>query len=484
MINNLPALQIILPLFGGLLSALSFRKNIAWVISCTTILVNSIVVFYLLIDDASSISYVFGGFEAPVGIEYRLDNLNLPIILFINITLLFLLIFGKQLIQLSVLDYLAAERQHFFYAALLFAHTGYVGMLSSNDMFNIYVFIEISSLATYVLMAMGRSSKALVGAFDYLVMGTIGATLILIGIGFLLYLTGSLNISDIKYILSQNSQGNNNITIIAISFFLCGAILKTAFFPMHFWMIRAYNSVPPIILTYIAAISSAIGIYIIVRFVHFSIDIKLIQASFNVFILPMSFATIVICTFFAMNAKNIKTIIIYSTCSQIGYIFLLLTVEEYFKVMSLLIFFDALNKVALFTLLAHIQHRVVNLNISNFKALQFTKAQYVFIFMSLMFSAGLPLSSMFLLKIKIFEAMLKRQMILSFIVITISSVFALLYHLKIIKCLFFTNKDSGIATIKTNMSGFYLIVICQFLTMIYFNQIIGCFNEYSKSILV
>ena len=159
-----------------------------------------------------------------------------------------------------------------FYSLLLFAHAGYLGVLSTNDLFNFYVFIEISSLATYVLISKGKEPKALIGAFDYLMLGTIGATLILISIGFFFAITGSLNIADISNILQINYGSNVagstklHLLIIAIVFFLTGAILKMAFFPLHFWMMRAYSATAPFVLTYVAAISSLLGIYMIMRF--------------------------------------------------------------------------------------------------------------------------------------------------------------------------------------------------------------------------
>ena len=111
----------------------------------------------------------------------------------------------------------------------MFAHTSYIGIISTNDLFNLQVFIEISSLSTYVLMSTGGNPSAVIGAFDYLMRGTIGATLILIVIDFILNQTGSLNISDIHQRL--NGLYDPKIVIAAINFVLIGVLLKIAFFP-------------------------------------------------------------------------------------------------------------------------------------------------------------------------------------------------------------------------------------------------------------
>ena len=369
--KHIPALQVLIPFFAALLSTISFNRFVSWAIATTSIAFCFALSIYAMDFAREGISYAFGGWDAPIGIEYRIDILNQPIIVFINGVLLFFLVFGGELVRRTITNYMDDKGQHIFYSLLLFAHTGYLGVVSTNDLFNIYVFIEISSLATYVLMSKGKNPRALIGAFDYLMLGTIGATLILIGIGFFLALTGSLNITDVGKILTQH-YSNSKIVTTAIVFFLSGAILKMAFFPMHFWMIRAYSSAPPFILTYTASISSIFGVYIILRFMHFTINGELLQESIASVLRPIAMFTIVICTFLALGSKNLKKIIIYSTASQIGYIFLLMTIWPARNLLFQLLVLDAINKIALFTIVAHLQNKVESLDFENiqFKDIQ------------------------------------------------------------------------------------------------------------------
>jgi multicomponent Na+:H+ antiporter subunit D len=150
--QHLPALQVLIPFFAALFCALTFHKFSSWVIASLAIAINLIIGIYAVPILKDPIFYAFGNWHAPIGIEYRLDHLNQPIIIYVNAILLFFLIFGKQLINQTITKYIDNTKHHMFYSLLLFAHAGYLGVLSTNDLFNLYVFIEISSLATSVLI--------------------------------------------------------------------------------------------------------------------------------------------------------------------------------------------------------------------------------------------------------------------------------------------------------------------------------------------
>ncbi|MCC8368566.1 MAG: cation:proton antiporter [Rickettsia endosymbiont of Oxypoda opaca] len=434
LIQHFPSLQILLPFAGALLIILTFhRLFIARIIAIICIFANFILSIYgFTIIDAGQISYTFGGWKPWVGIEYQLTSFNQPIIIYLNLVLLFFLVFCRNLIEDTVTKFISDKRKSLFYSVLLFAHTGYLGMVSTNDFFNLYVFIEIASLSSYVLMAQGNNPKSLVGAFDYLIMGSIGATFILIGIGFLLSFTGSLNMLDV----ATRVQGyyNSRIVIAGISFFLIGAILKTAFFPLHFWMVRAYTATAAVILTYLAGISTIIGIYIIFKFSRLVLNYDEIAASLTNFIRPIALFTIIIAPYFAYKAKNLRTIIIYSGLTQIGYAFLLLITTEGETILPVFLLVDSLNKIALFLITAY--------NETYGEVIQSKTSWRSVVIVSIICSTGLPISPLFIIKINIFDLLIRQNLWLDFIIILISSVGSLFYHYKIVKILFWERKSS------------------------------------------
>lgn len=466
-----PALQVVIPFFVALFSAVSFNKTYAWLLAVIGAFLSLIISLCILLNlNDSAFIYSFGGWQAPIGIEYRLDYLNQPIITFLNAILCFFLLFAHKLIDETIIPYIDKRAQHTFYSLLLFAHAGYIGVISTNDLFNIYVFIEISSLATYVLMSQGSNRRALVGAFDYLILGTIGATLILIGIGFLLALTGSLNITDIANILKNYTPYSSTI-IVAITFFLTGAILKMAFFPMHFWMIRAYSSTAPIILTYLAPISSIIGTYIILRFMHFTIDAELIYEAIISILRPIALFTIVICSLLAFRADNVKKIVIYSAASQIGYIFLLMTIWSARELLFQLILLDSINKIALFTIISHISSQSDNLQLDSFISIKNSEFFKLLSAACIIFSAGLPFTSMFIVKLEIFHLLMSQKLYVEFVTVIFGSVIALFYYMRFVRALFFSPKKNGVININSNLQGLLIMVIIQMLTIAYIHEI-------------
>ncbi|XVN42566.1 MAG: proton-conducting transporter membrane subunit [Candidatus Rickettsia vulgarisii] len=472
LIKHFPALQIISLFFGALFSVLTFRHvKLARIIAIISVLISLYLSIYGLSAELPFV-YYFGNWVAPIGIEYRLGYLNQPIIIYINCVILFCLIFGNELINTTVLESIDKKRQSIFYAILLFAHAGYVGIVSTNDLFNLYVFIEISSLSTYVLMAQGSNRKAAVGAFDYLMLGTIGATLILIAIGLLLSYTGSLNMTDISKILVANY--NSKIILVSISFFLVGAILKTAFFPMHFWMVRAYSSVAPVILTYIAGVSTIVGIYIIFRFINFTVDYNIIINLLANLIKPLALATIILCAYFALIQEKIRNILIYSSASQIGYVFLLLVIPKGKNIIFPFIFVDSINKIALLFIIAYRE----SYSLKSFKNLGIF--WQVLVSFSLICSAGLPITSMFIIKLTIFELFITENQWLGFMVIIISSCLAFLYNYKIFKKLFFEqgySYNQGVISSNIKYYGLVFISITQILLLLYLGQLQAFYNN-------
>ena len=139
------------------------------------------------------ISYLLGGWKVPIGIEYRVDVLNAFVLALVTSVGAVVMPYASK----SVAHEIDSHNQAWFYTMYLLCLTGLLGITVTGDAFNVFVFLEISSLSTYVLIAMGRHRRALLAAYQYLIVGTIGATFYVIGVGLLYLVTGSLNLYDI-----------------------------------------------------------------------------------------------------------------------------------------------------------------------------------------------------------------------------------------------------------------------------------------------
>jgi len=185
--EHLAVLLVVVPLLSAPVCALfPFSKSggkLAWLISTLVSLFTFIAALFI-VDQVSRygvISYHLGGWEPPWGIEYRIDHLGSYVILIVSAMASITMLAARKSIEKEIDE----KKISLFYSAFLLCLTGLLGIVATGDAFNIFVFLEISSLSSYALIAMGHNRKALTASYQYLIMGTIGATFILIGIGLL-----------------------------------------------------------------------------------------------------------------------------------------------------------------------------------------------------------------------------------------------------------------------------------------------------------
>lgn len=319
--QHLPILQVLIPMIGALIAALVRNGTLGWVIALVATWLSLAVCFLLLhqvLAAPGPISYVFGGWTVPVGIEYRVDRLNIFVLLVVNVIAAVLLPYAAR----SVASEVRADQRGWFYAMFLLCFAGLLGMAISGDAFNIFVFLEISSLSTYVLIAMGRHRRALLASYQYLIIGTIGATFYVIGVGLMYLSTGSLNLADIGARLGVASTDYGRPLLVALAFLTVGISLKAALFPLHVWLPNAYAFAPTAVGTFLAGTATKVAIYLLIR-IYYSVygpvfGVDLLPA--DEILMVMSIAAMVLASFSAIFQDNARRMLAYSSVAQIGYI--------------------------------------------------------------------------------------------------------------------------------------------------------------------
>ena len=199
---------------------------------------------------------------------------------------------------------------------------GLLGITITGDAFNAFVFLEISSLATYVLIALGKDRRALLASYQYLIMGTIGATFYVIGVGLIYLLTGSLNIVDIAGRLGPATAEQFRPAMAALAFLTVGISLKLALFPLHVWLPNAYAYAPSFATAFLAATATKVAVYLLLRFL-FSVFGGAVGANvlqISELLLALSLAAMFIASILAVYEENLKRMLAYSSLAQIGYI--------------------------------------------------------------------------------------------------------------------------------------------------------------------
>ena len=195
------ALLVVIPLLASPICVLLHHARWSWLLALVTSSLSMAIAIQLLnhIMTVGPISYAMGGWAAPWGIEYRADALNAIILLVVSGISTIVLLFAKKSVEAEI----ETDRIYLFYTGWLLCLAGMLGMAVTGDAFNLFVFLEISSLSTYLLVSFGKDRRALHAAFQYLIVGTIGASFILIGIGLLYDMTGTLNMSDLARLLPE-----------------------------------------------------------------------------------------------------------------------------------------------------------------------------------------------------------------------------------------------------------------------------------------
>lgn len=318
MLEHLPALQVVLPLVCAPLIVLVRRAGFAWLLATVVSWLALVIAIVLAarVVEVGAISYAIGNWPPPWGIEYRVDALNAFVLVLVAAVGAMVMPYAR----FSIAAELRREQQYLFYALYCLCLAGLLGIAITGDVFNLFVFLEISSLSTYAMIALGQQRKALVAAYQYLVMGTIGATFYVIGIGLLYLMTGTLNLADLATRLPAVTDVRP--VLAALAFITVGIGLKLALFPLHQWLPNAYAYAPSAVTAFIAATATKVSVYVLVRFYFMVFGQTLVfdRLPFGDVLLVLSVAAIVTASLVAVFQPDLKRMLAYSSVGQIGYI--------------------------------------------------------------------------------------------------------------------------------------------------------------------
>ena len=268
----------------------------------------------LLCRGGHALEYAFGGWAAPYGIAHRIDSLGAVMALTISLIAVVVTIYAGP----SVKDELPGNEPPFF-ATLCLLVAALLGMVVTDDLFNLYVFLEIASISAYTLVAAG-SGGAVIAAFRYLLMGSIGASFYLLGLAYLFALTGTLNMTDMA--VELQAVGSPPALMVAVAFVLTGLGLKMALFPMHGWLPDAYAYAPSAATAFIAAVMTKVSAFAILRILYGVLWPTV--GAHELPVLPivggLGGVAILAGSLMALAQSDVRRLLAYSSVSHLGYI--------------------------------------------------------------------------------------------------------------------------------------------------------------------
>ena len=441
--EHYPVLIIVISMLSAftILIAGWVNKKTCLPISLATIFVQLLLAFSILhhVVTSGTIHYWLGGWAPPWGIEYVVDAFNAYVLVIVLFICLLTVIYAKRSIEKELPRKIVS-----FYVVFQLLVTGLCGIMVTGDVFNLYVFLEIASLAAYALIAAagGRSLKA---SYNYVIMGSIGACFYLLGAGFLYSVTGSLNMADLSYLLPPLYE--NKVVQAAFVFFVVGISIKMALFPLHIWQPDAYTYAPSAVSVIIAAAMSKVSIYAFIRifFSVFTTDFIHIYVPITNVLSWIAAIAIIVGSVIAIMQTNLKRMLAYSSVSQIGYIVLgvaLFSTQWGLYGALIHILNHAITKGCLFMVAGAIIYRTGLRSIKDFeglgKKMPYTCAAFTLAALSMI---GVPPTVGFITKLCLVLASLEAVEYVYVAVILASTLLNLVYFWRVVDRMYFVRKE-------------------------------------------
>lgn len=321
--HHLPAFVIITPLFAAYIILLLGPKyyrfaRAASVVASTLLTIFSLILLYETAA-GDTVVYHFGGWAPPWGIELYIDRITGYFLSLVAFITLLVVVFAAGTLEKEIRTEVVGQ----YYALLLILTASLLGIAASNDIFNIFVFLEISSVSAAALVAVNGNKTAMEASVKYIILSTLGSGSVLLAIANIYMVTGYLNLNYIAEAL-QVAYADYPLNILAsLGLLMVGLAVKAALYPLHVWLPDAHGSAPTASSAVLSGLVVKVYIIMFVKFIFRIFPIAFIETvPIQASLLVMSTLGILMGSVLAIRQTDIKKMLAYSTVAQIGYIFL------------------------------------------------------------------------------------------------------------------------------------------------------------------
>ena len=314
-----PVLMIAVPLLAAFLTPLI--KKAAKPFTFAILLFNSILSILLLakVYNDGAVYEIIAGFSPPVGIYLAVDSLSALLAFIINV--------------FATINFITSDGDHRFSMLYLLAVAGSTGIVITGDIFNMFVFFEITAVTSYALVAAKKNKRAIEGAIKYMILGSVGSVFILMGIGIIYSQLKSLNIYDIA---ARISSMDTKMMWFSFTLLLTGIGVEAELFPLNGWVPDAYEGAKSNIASFLSFGPSKAALYAIARLL---IVVFPYNHAYEI-ALYVGVATLLIGEIAAMMQDNVKRMLAYSSIGQMGLILIAFSLaSQHFEYALLAAFF-------------------------------------------------------------------------------------------------------------------------------------------------
>jgi NADH-quinone oxidoreductase subunit N len=332
-----------------------------------------------------------------------------------------------------------------FYALLLFSTVGAMFMASARDLLTAYLAIEVLSFSLYVAVSLAKNDpRSGEAALKYVLLGGVASAMLLYGLSMLYGVAGSTQYSEITASLAAGTDGFELPLLLGLALIIAGVGFKASAVPFHMWTPDAYEGAPMPITAYLSATSKAATFALILRW--FSGPLLPVIDDWQWMIAGIAVATMVIGNLVALQQRNIKRLLAYSSIGQVGFMLMAITAisDETGSALLLHLTGYLLTNLAVFMAIIAFYNQTGKEQIVDFRGLAQTNPYLALVITSGLFSlAGMPLLAGFLTKFILFQAVVSEGYTWLVLIALVASTVSLYYYLQVIKQMYLYQPEGG-----------------------------------------
>ncbi len=273
-VSNLPIVLYAVPFLAALLVAAIgwYVRGAARIIAVSAMGLTAVVAAVVLVRvmAGGSLHTPLGGWPPPIGIALVVDRLGAFMAALVGSVGLMTVLGSVRHVREEL-----RGRETLYYSCVLLVVAGLVGITVTGDLFNLFVHVEVASLAAYALVAAGGCGAPR-AAMAYLIIGSVGASLYLLGVGFLYAATGTLNMADVARLVGS---ADPRLVLVGTLLVISGLGIKMALFPFHTWMPSAYQMAPAGAAAFMAPLVTKVSAYALIRVLFWVLGEHVLRAT-------------------------------------------------------------------------------------------------------------------------------------------------------------------------------------------------------------